>query len=356
MNEVDIVPALKKKIDDAFKDLIEDDEVLSSCLGKLTDKSATWIDADTYAHQIGNLTSKALLDHVSSDILPGGTMYFNIGDHLVTPMLKTDYQKISDYCVAAQEALNEGANLAIKGQTAPFNADRAKGIVDRLSSQPFEDVEWLLKAPIEVFCDSVKADHLEANAKFHAKAGLSPKIIRRTDGKCCKWCSKLAGEYEYPDHVPADVFKKHENCSCTVEYDPADGSKKRQDVWSKLWKESQADIDKRQAFNRDNEKAWSSYSGLNDHFKRHAKDFGVKTVAEYTKKANDLWNAELSYDVVELEREDGTIVRYRYSTNELSTVDYEGNLTTYFKPNRGVSYWHEEKERSDIVYDSEEDD
>lgn len=238
MNETDIVPELKTKIDTTFKDLIENDEVLSFCLDKLTDKSATWIDADTYAHQIGNLTSKALLEHVSSDILPDETMYFNIGDRLVTPMLKKDYQMISNYCVAAQEALNEGANLAIKGQTAPFNADRAKGIIDRLSSQPFEDVEWLLKVPIEVFCDSVKADHLEANAKFHAKAGLSPKIIRKTDGKCCKWCTQKAGTYTYTPNMDRDVFRKHENCGCTVEYDPADGSKRRQDVWDKRWMDS----------------------------------------------------------------------------------------------------------------------
>ena len=41
--------------------------------------------------------------------------------------------------------------------------------------------------------------------------------------------SSLEGEYEYPD-VPKDVYRRHENCDCTVEYISAG---KRQDVWTK---------------------------------------------------------------------------------------------------------------------------
>ncbi|WP_273234754.1 hypothetical protein [Ileibacterium valens] len=32
-----------------------------------------------------------------------------------------------------------------------------------------------------------------------------------------------------------EVFRRHENCGCTVEYDPGDGSKRRQNVWDKSW-------------------------------------------------------------------------------------------------------------------------
>ena len=33
--------------------------------------------------------------------------------------------------------------------------------------------------------------------------------------------------------MPSDVYARHNNCTCTVEYDPGDG--RRQDVWSKQW-------------------------------------------------------------------------------------------------------------------------
>lgn len=63
---------------------------------------------------------------------------------------------------------------------------------------------------------------VKTNADFQYKAGLRPKIRRMTDGKCCEWCSRLAGVYDYPD-VPKDVFRRHANCGCVVEYDPGDG-------------------------------------------------------------------------------------------------------------------------------------
>ena len=52
-------------------------------------------------------------------------------------------------------------------------------------------------------------------------------------GGCCDWCRSLAGTYSYPN-VPPDVYKRHRNCRCTVDYYPT-GKGKRQDVWSKEW-------------------------------------------------------------------------------------------------------------------------
>lgn len=42
----------------------------------------------------------------------------------------------------------------------------------------------------------------------------------------------------YPD-VPPDVYRRHERCRCTVLYDPADGKRKRQNVHTKKWTDSQ---------------------------------------------------------------------------------------------------------------------
>ncbi len=73
---------------------------------------------------------------------------------------------------------------------------------------------------------------MKANADFRSRAGLDTYIERRDDGKCCEWCSKLAGRYSYPDSTPRDVFRRHDNCGCTVEYVCSKG---RQNVWSKRW-------------------------------------------------------------------------------------------------------------------------
>ena len=59
-------------------------------------------------------------------------------------------------------------------------------------------------------------EYVEQNAEFRAKAGLKAKIIRSTNGKCCKWCDRLAGTYSYP--APSEVYQRHDNCDCTVTY------------------------------------------------------------------------------------------------------------------------------------------
>ena len=74
-----------------------------------------------------------------------------------------------------------------------------------------------------------------------ALAGLRPRVIRTAESHCCKWCSALAGTYDYP-RVPKDVYRRHERCRCRVEYDPGEG--RRQNVWNKTWTE---DEDARQA-------------------------------------------------------------------------------------------------------------
>ena len=59
-------------------------------------------------------------------------------------------------------------------------------------------------------------EYVEQNAEFRAKAGLKAKIIRSTNGTCCKWCDRLAGVYNYP--APREVYQRHDNCDCTVTY------------------------------------------------------------------------------------------------------------------------------------------
>lgn len=162
-------------------------------------------------------------------------MYYNIASRLIPSTLDENYKLVSDYAAKAQQALNQKAGIGLKAQTAPRNQDRVNGLVDAVSNAEwYDDVSgWLLTA-IENFSQNIVDRTIQANADFHAKAGLSPKIIRKADRKCCKWCQALAGEFDY-SNLPDDIYRRHENCRCTVLYDPADGSKKLQNVHTKKW-------------------------------------------------------------------------------------------------------------------------
>lgn len=123
--------------------------------------------------------------------------------------------------------------------------ERITGIIDRLAdADNYEEVAWLLNAPVENIALSVVDDTMRENAEFQYKAGLPAKVVRtaepistRTTTRKtkkgvktitykvpCKWCRTQAGTYTYPN-VPKDVWRRHLMCECTIEYTPAGGGR-----------------------------------------------------------------------------------------------------------------------------------
>ena len=140
---------------------------------------------------------------------------------------------ITDVTEQVQKALNDAANIGIKPVKPELNQDRIDGIINRASdADNYDAVSWILDEPVMNFSQSIVDDSIRENAEFHAKAGMSPKIVRKLHGGCCEWCRALAGTYSYPD-VPKDVYRRHQRCRCTVDYYPGNG--KIQNVHSKQW-------------------------------------------------------------------------------------------------------------------------
>lgn len=229
----DIAPDLLLRIRASFRKRMEESGQIQSLLEKIQSGGGTYGDAQNYAYQIGQALSQALGENLSSAVLPDGRMYYNIASRVLEPLLEEDHSIVSQAAKLVQQSLNQKAGIGIQAQTAPVNADRIAGIVDKISNgESFEDVAWVLDEPIKNFSMNVVDEIIRQNVNFQGKSGLRPKVIRKSERKCCPWCSNLAGEYEYPD-VPDDVYRRHENCRCTVEYDP--GSGKRQNVHTKKW-------------------------------------------------------------------------------------------------------------------------
>lgn len=82
------------------------------------------------------------------------------------------------------------------------------------------------------------------------------------------------------------------------------------------------------------------------HYNKHLPEFGEISKERYLEKANELADAPPSEDVVQLVRSDGSISKYRYSTNEFVVVTADGDIRTYFKPETKGAYWDEEIERN----------
>lgn len=230
----DIVPELLEVIAEEFEQRIHQSITLKNAIKMLENKKATYLDAHDFAIEAGEILSDILQTKITADILPDGKMYYNIADRILNTMLAKNYELISNFVSDVQTELNQNARLRLKGKKPELNQNRINGFIERLTDEEnFEAIKWLLDDPIINFSQSIVDDGVKVNTKFHEKAGLSPKITRRVVGHACDWCKNLAGTYNYSE-TPADVYRRHERCRCTVDYNPGDGRK--QDVWSKSWR------------------------------------------------------------------------------------------------------------------------
>lgn len=232
--ERDILPDLLREVQEKFETSYGKSEVVRRAFEELKEKRASYVTVNDFALEVGDILAEALSSSVTGDRLPDGKMYYNIAQRLLTDTLGRNFELVSGYAGQVQEDLNRSAKIGLQVQVPEINQDRIDGLVNRLSSEDdFNKVAWLLQEPIVNFTQSIVDDSIRKNAEFHYDSGLSPQIIRKEGGKCCGWCREVVGIYQYPK-VPKDVYRRHQRCRCTVDYDPKNG--KIQDVWRKLWK------------------------------------------------------------------------------------------------------------------------
>ena len=232
--ERDILPDLLREVQEKFEASYGKSEVVRRAFEELKQKKATYVTVNDFALEVGDIMAEALSSSVRGDKLPDGKMYYNIANRLLADTLGRNFELVSGYAGQVQEDLNRSAEIGLQVQVPEVNQDRIDGLVNRLSSEDeFDKVAWLLQEPIVNFTQSIVDDSIKANVEFHYDSGLSPQIIRKEGGKCCDWCREVVGIYRYPK-VPKDVYRRHQRCRCTVDYDPKNG--KIQDIWSKLWR------------------------------------------------------------------------------------------------------------------------
>lgn len=223
----DIAPELLEKIRALFLEQFGDD----------APSADTYAAAGDYAERVGDALATAFQMCLSGDVLPDGRMYWNIADRVVRPLLEEDWQLCTGAAAGVQRALNKAAGIGLVAQAPDPDKGRIDGILNEIcAAEQYEDKAWMLDEPVRTFSRAAVDETLRRNVEFQSKAGLRPRIVRTAERGCCEWCTKWAGTYDYPD-VPDNVYKRHANCRCSVEYDPGGG--KRQDVWTKRWTDEQ---------------------------------------------------------------------------------------------------------------------
>lgn len=231
----DVSPKLRKQIEEAFDKEYRASKKIGKTLISMKNGDLTYEDANEFTANAGEALSKALQSVITTDSLPNGKFYWNIGKNAVEP----NFRRVHDLCTAftaqVQKAVNKAAGVSMMAIKPKFNQDRMNGLINKLCSyENFDDAKWIMGSPTVNFCQSICEDSIKENAEMQYKTGLKAVVVRIAEPKCCEWCTSLEGEYEYPD-VPDEVYQRHENCRCTVIYKPDKDASNFQDVWSKQW-------------------------------------------------------------------------------------------------------------------------
>ena len=236
----DIAPQLWEKISAEFETALKTDEEIARLYEKIRSGKATYEEALRFSERVGMLSSSALTDNITAEVLPDGKLYYNIAERTVRPALERDYALISDAAADVQKSLNEAAGIGLNPVSPELNEDRLSGLIDTLTEdgKPFDEVRKLLEAPVVNFCQNVVDESVEKNAEAAVHSGLKAVIIRRRFGKGCDLCARLTGVYDYGSYdYPDEIFSRHENCRCLVTVKTEKGG--YQDVWSKVEYKSQ---------------------------------------------------------------------------------------------------------------------
>lgn len=205
---------------------------IQAILRKVEDETATMEDVSRFTQGVGQRLSEIIRKNVTQDALPDGKMYYNIADTILQGTLRDNYELINLIASQVQKKLDEKLNITIKPQQAEFPKERVHQLVNGVSAptDDFSTVQRRMISPVENVNYSMYTDYVEKNARVRNDAGINCYIIRDDHSGCCEWCAKRAGKYRYPAEVPKDIYRRHDNCGCTVTFVSDRGM---QNVWSK---------------------------------------------------------------------------------------------------------------------------
>lgn len=203
---------------------IERDSICRAVQKKIDEGKADFTDTARYTDRAAELLGIVLSEY-APDMPPDER------ETLCKALLRQRYTDTNTMLNAVQRALDDTQGLHLAPQIADYPEERVDQAAHSLADEtvPMETIQRRAKSAPATIARSFHDDYIEENAAFRSSAGLKCYINRIAAAKCCEWCTKMAGRYRYGEE-PEDVYRRHDNCSCTVTYE---SGRQRQDVWSK---------------------------------------------------------------------------------------------------------------------------
>ena len=199
-----------------FREEIMRDKTAQKLYEIIASGRGTYKTASLYAAQVGDDIGRVL--RRNGFMIDGAA--WNI-DELIPQTLGYDHAMVVNACRQVQTAMNADASIGVKFQEPKFDVDRALGIVQELRDNPeFTNISNTFYDQLTNFSMNVADESIRANAEQLYRSGIRSMVIRQAEANCCDWCDEVAGSYDYQevDNSGNDVWRRHENCRCTIDF------------------------------------------------------------------------------------------------------------------------------------------
>lgn len=130
----DIVPELYENIRNDFEAALKTDPAVMEFEKRMKKGTARMQDVSEYAGNVGECALESLRSNLKAGNLPDGTLYWNISERTVKPILELVHAMINEAAKAVQTKEDEKRRIGIKPVAAPFPGERVRAFMNALAA------------------------------------------------------------------------------------------------------------------------------------------------------------------------------------------------------------------------------
>lgn len=224
MADIDIGPELYEQIRKDFNAGVNADASISKLATKISKGKGTQRDMTTLADRFGVQASKALKNNLKLANMPNETMYWNVAEKTIQPMLERAWTIINDYAGMCQQFADHKSKLNIAILRGQDPTERIKQVMNfAVNSITQPELDNALTDPAVSTVRKFYDDFIKTNCDLRNEMGFTEVIVREYDGvglhdgkTACQWCLDRAGTWSYEDAKANGVFERHPGCGCTI--------------------------------------------------------------------------------------------------------------------------------------------
>lgn len=193
---------------------LRSDRRLSALAERIAAGTADFADTAEYTQIVARHIGEVMSENIGEITDP-------VGKELAArALLRDEYESINGVLGEVQAHIDEELGIQLEPVKPAFPAERvaqaAHSLLDPTVTE--QTIRRRARSTSENITNSFHDDFIEENARFRSRAGLKVYVERRTSGKCCPWCTEVAGRYLMSEQ-PEGLFRRHDNCDCVIIYD-----------------------------------------------------------------------------------------------------------------------------------------